>query len=425
MLPPAPLVKKIVRPSKRLDEDTYVESLSKIIERDYFPDLPILRYQNAYLEALNSGDNDRALKLQRKKFERMETPSSGNADYRAETPRLCNMSDESEEDLGSDYLSDDSMHSDDAADIGGGDYNVNMELRLDEFQSKYTSEDNESFYNILDKRNQRNRDKFAWIWNGNQMVGLRTIDYQQNQTLLDSENERSLIKMDDRPVKPASWKVSDPRNALLFKPEGLGMSKEMIESAKAKEILQTNTRISSDIWNESGTAVAESSDKLQYSATSFFSRSGTPSERGDETPKVRGFSFVSPAPSPESSFDGYTNSSSWSIGIDRTVSGASPFRMADTPKREELHHRLVAKQQLSARTRSQTPGGIPKFKSGPNIRRAMVTPAGQRLLSSIASRRQTTNVVEDSFRTSSEQSGRKATDRYGLYRHIATPVIRK
>ena len=39
-----------------LDEETYTRGLSQIIQRDFFPDLPRLRAQNAYLHALEEGD---------------------------------------------------------------------------------------------------------------------------------------------------------------------------------------------------------------------------------------------------------------------------------------------------------------------------------------------------------------------------------
>ena len=39
-----------------LDEDTYVEALEKIIERDYFPDISKLRDRLDWLEAIKTGD---------------------------------------------------------------------------------------------------------------------------------------------------------------------------------------------------------------------------------------------------------------------------------------------------------------------------------------------------------------------------------
>lgn len=46
-------------PQVILEEDDYIEALSKIIERDFFPDLARLKRQHAYLDAVEQNDSER------------------------------------------------------------------------------------------------------------------------------------------------------------------------------------------------------------------------------------------------------------------------------------------------------------------------------------------------------------------------------
>ena len=57
LMPPPPRVKRVKRPVRVLDEDTYSDALSHIIARDFFPGLLELESQEEYLDALSSKDD--------------------------------------------------------------------------------------------------------------------------------------------------------------------------------------------------------------------------------------------------------------------------------------------------------------------------------------------------------------------------------
>ncbi|KAK3059520.1 hypothetical protein LTS18_010684, partial [Coniosporium uncinatum] len=55
LMPPP---KRIKRPSEVLDEDTYTDSMSQIIKRQFFPGIDEIKAQQEYLDAVNSKDKD-------------------------------------------------------------------------------------------------------------------------------------------------------------------------------------------------------------------------------------------------------------------------------------------------------------------------------------------------------------------------------
>ena len=62
-------------PAKILEEDDYVEAMSKIVQRQFFPDLERMKLQSQFMDAVNSGDFVKASQLK----VQLEQESSSNS----------------------------------------------------------------------------------------------------------------------------------------------------------------------------------------------------------------------------------------------------------------------------------------------------------------------------------------------------------
>lgn len=172
-------IKKIV-----LDEDSFVSHLDKIVERDYFPDLKKLKTN---LQLFN------------------QLPESTPAD---QTPAIF----------------------DKPADENKIDENAS----LGQFLSKYTSEDNASFSEIIQATNKRHQDKYPWFY------------LDEEEIRLQIEESLKLPAIGEQPSKGnvITWPYRN-KNSMMFNPDGQPISaKDQIEeSAKSKQqIVIENTR---------------------------------------------------------------------------------------------------------------------------------------------------------------------------------------
>jgi len=138
-----------------LDEDTYTEGMEKIIQRDFFPDLPSLKLAKEISIASRAGDAAKLRELHlraRLEMSRSATPFSphGSASWkgtpgsdsravRATTPSL----------LGQSVATDD-------------DDKPRTNLRLDAYVNKYTSEDNQSFNELWAKEREKRMAALAY-----------------------------------------------------------------------------------------------------------------------------------------------------------------------------------------------------------------------------------------------------------------------
>ena len=424
-LMPPPVSKRIKRPAKVLDEDDYTNALSHIIARDFFPGLLEVESQREYLDALDSNDPEwiasasRNLteimtpgpdgrRLRGRRGTGMSTPVQLNpkaTPIKVETPGTASAS-----------------HADLAAVPERPDIDVNMSLGA--FQQKYTSEDNESFYRLLDKQNKKRAEKYAWMWAGNKIPAARQIAHRKRENLLadkaaeeTAENGRQLARLeagDKRPAMPETWR-GGPRNAFMFTPdsvedthETVAAEKQRTSHAPPKSIAYDNTRVP-DAATEA--PLRPTSPTLSTVRDAIAGRPRpTASEAtfsGSSTPRVNGYTFVD-SEEPEEPSDPPRQQPPLLI-LGPGDSTPNPFKLHESSKRENLHHRMVDKiskgkrsSAVNKREAELRSPATPRFMSSPRIeKKGGLTPAAERLLGRVGGARgaKTPNIWEGRGKT--------------------------
>lgn len=403
LMPPPPPAKKIKRPRKVIDEEAYTGALSKIIARDFFPGLLESETQQEYLDALESKDkswiNNASRRLKQvmtpgrqqrlKRLVQVSTPLSGArtpVGYAGDTPMTAISSV--------------------APSVVEEIPEVDTNMSLGAFQAKYTSEDNESFYKLLDRQNQKRAEKYGWLWRGNKLPSNQELAQMEvkarliesGRSLKDDGFEKDRLAIedkDDRPAVPDTWKFN-PRNTLMFAPDGVDDDVPQTLASRAQEasrappkmIVYENTRMP-------GLAVAQELSRPTSPTLSAVrdAISGRPREgdrdstftAGNETPRVNGYAFVDDQEPEELAADVPA------IDLGPGDATPNPFKFQDQRAREGLHHRMVDRIAVSKRTSAKiglvgkvdkTP--VPKFPNSPRVTGGL-TPAAQRLWSRIGS----------------------------------------
>lgn len=415
LMPPPPLPKRIKRPAKVIDEDTYTDALSHIIARDFFPGLVEVESKQDYLDALDSQDHEWIAAASRKLTEVMTpgpdgrrhrgrrgtnmTPTSGLYGRGGETPKAWQ---------GDTPMSVISSASLETSTTEKSDVDTNLSLSA--FQAKYTSEDNESFYRLLDKQNQKKAEKYSWMWAGNKIASPRQIAHRKREANLlatkaaqeiidDGKELLSIEPPDARKAMPDAWPVH-PDNSLMFSPPSLSDSTPTIQQtaesnsrAPPKAVIYDNTRfalqstssISEPPPSPSLSAIQDALAGHPRPTASEASFSNSPS-----TPRVNGYSFVDSTPSPSPSELGSSSSSWGTSGSMNLLSTGdltpNPFNIKDKSKREALHHRMVDKVARAKRVgkrEAELKTPVPRFASSPRVAQGGLTPAAQRLLGKV------------------------------------------
>ncbi|KAL9097734.1 MAG: hypothetical protein Q9165_000060 [Trypethelium subeluteriae] len=465
LMPPPPPSKRIKRPTTVLEEDEYTRGLSHIIARDFFPGLLETEAQEEYLDALESKDkewiNDAGMRMREAMTPRRDdrrgrrgaslTPSLHKG-ATFETPRGW-AGDTPTSVAGIDVSREEENQKP----------KVDLSLSLTAFQAKYTSEDNESFNTSLDKQNTKRAEKYSWLYNGNQIPTARQIAWRNRDAKLleDAVRERTdhdregknenthgsdgppsasnTTALTTRPSRPAMplHRPSAPRNGLMFIPADLDPSipsraatAAAASNAPPKSVSHASTRFAASVDPDNqATVPASPSLSAIDDAIRGRPRDATESEAGysgAETPRVAGWAFVDAEPTEaelrvargevvlgDKSGDGRgegeeQEEKEGGLELLRRLHGGekeegkNPFTIHTTSKREDLHHRIVEKQNAQKRSAGvggrlaevlggKTPGGLtsgatPRFASAAGVKaraQGALTPAGERLLRTV------------------------------------------
>ena len=413
LMPPPP-IKKIKRPPKVLDEDDYTDALSDIIARDYFPGLRESQAQQEYLAALDS-NNDAWIAEAAQKLREASNPArksqakpearDGRCDTPSATPSPARAADTP---IGQDG-SETPASTTSTEPPAGSDEPERLDtnpLSQTNFQTTYTSEDNASFNDVLDKQNLTRRKKHAYLWTPDQRLPSKRLllhRAKEQQLLTENAHDSTIAKnegrelvplthgaTDARPAKPDAWKSQSPTNNFMFNvpsvdEEGLPtqwQEKERNSKAGPRQVIHENTRFPPlQYIDDDPPRRVPQSPSLN---TDIINRREAASETeypGGDTPRVNGYAFVDedePEQIPQQQETGpsYRDLLAGQVG-DATP---NPFKLSVGQKREELHYRMVEETNRKKRvkeleTRKEPSAGEARGKEAGNM-----TPAAWKLM---------------------------------------------
>ena len=275
-----------------------IQSLKTIVCRDFFPDVPKLEAQLEFIEASESNDYDKIREISERFSTTTHTPAPSAATPSTfETPLTTPL-------LRGKLKNKDSLtvESADQSDTPSDVKKQKLEdgKSLDQFLSKYQSEDDASFGEIMDKAAEEHRQKHAWLYAKEQEYSQNALESSaQPLAVTDSSSDGKTdtqLMIELRPAGLNSWNYT-AKNTLMYIPDGVEhSSKELVEGAtKGREIVHSNTRLSKEFVRRTQAKLAKVSEGEEGGGSKGKSdKIGVDGKMlgPSETPNVNGYGFV-------------------------------------------------------------------------------------------------------------------------------------
>lgn len=118
-------------------------------------------------------------------------------------------------------------------------------MSLDQYLNSHTSEDNESFEELVIQSDKKHMEKFAFLYKDEEVIN----DVQNR--LLELPSIEDQAKLQQKGLNVGTWGYKN-RNHIMFNPDGVQLTKEQeLElNKKRQEIVYGNTRIMANPFNE-------------------------------------------------------------------------------------------------------------------------------------------------------------------------------